>query len=218
MDGVENTEEKEPVEAAAGAEEALSGGAGTETEAAAAEENAAAAEEQEKVQEGPDLSSEEAELELEIRMNTGVLYDYLLRHVYTSLSGPLGTCLGLAGIAYFAYSRQLPYLVIGILLIVYLPFSLWRRSATLMLTNPAYKEALHYRFSESGFTVSQGEVSGSVNWEQCTKAVSTGKSIIIYTGAKNASIFPRKQIEGGAETLIAVIARHMEPKRIKIRY
>ncbi|MCR4641142.1 MAG: YcxB family protein [Lachnospiraceae bacterium] len=169
-------------------------------------------------QEAPDLSGEETELEVEIRMNTGALYDYLLRHVYTSLSGPLGTCLGLAGVAYYAYSRQIIYLILGILLIVYLPLTLWRRAATLMLTNPAFKEPLHYRFSESGYTVTQGGESGSVLWEQCTKAVSTGKSIIIYTGPKNASIFPRKQIEGGAELLIAVIARHMEPKRIKIRY
>lgn len=216
MDGTEKTEEKEketPVT------EPLSAGAGetdTEEEKSVTEEDSA--QEEEKEPEGPDLSGEETELELEIRMSTGVLYDYLLRHVYTSLSGPLGTCLGLAGIAFYAYSRQIVYLIMGILLIVYLPLTLWRRAATLMLTNPSFKQPLRYRFTESGFTVTQGEESGSILWDGCVKAVSTGKSIIIYTGAKNGSIFPRKQIEGGAEVLIAVIARHMDPKRIKIRY
>ncbi len=216
MDGVEKTEEKEketPVT------EPLSAGTGekeTAEEKAVTEENAASAEEAEP--EGPDFSGEETELELEVRMSTGVLYDYLLRHVYTSLSGPLGTCLGLAGIAFYVYNGQILYLIMGILLIVYLPLTLWRRAATLMLTNPAFKQPLRYRFVESGFTVTQGGESGSVRWDQCVKAVSTGKSLIIYTGAKNGSIFPRKQIEGGAEVLIAVIARHMDPKRIKIRY
>ena len=216
MEEAERTEETESKEPLTEREEA-------DRSAAEAELNTAE-KETEKLSEAvaeteeEDFSEEEAELELDAHMSTGVLYDYLLHHVYTSLAGPLGTCLGLAAVAYFAYSKEILYLIMGLLLIFYLPLTLWRRAATLMLATPAFKEKLHYRFSESGFTVSQGGERNCIRWDLCTKAVSTGKSILIYTGPKNASIFPRKQIEGGAELLIAVIARHMEPKRIKIRY
>ena len=80
------------------------------------------------------------------------------------------------------------------------------------------KQPLQYEFSEKGYTVSQGDVRQSVSWEQCTRAVSTSLSIVIYTGKNNASVFPRKQLGGQLTELLAVIAKYMDPKKVKIRY
>ena len=161
---------------------------------------------------------EEAVLEFDVMMSSGVLYDYLLRHSYSSAVGLLGSCFGAFGIImFFCYGGWL-YLIMGIIVLVYLPVTLFKRSKMVMLTNPAYKQPLKYRFTEKGYTVSQEEARSSVEWSGCRKAISTKKSIIIYTGKNNASIFPREQIPGGASALIGVIARYMEPKRIKIRY
>ena len=181
---------------------------GMEEESGAASEDTGA----ESAEEG------EAELEFEVMMSSGVLYDYLLRHSYSSAVGLIGSCFGAFGIImFFCYGGWL-YLIMGVIVLVYLPLTLFKRSKMVMLTNPAYKRPLKYRFTEKGFSVSQDDARSSVEWDGCRKAVSTKKSIIIYTGKNNASIFPREQIPGGASALIGVIARHMEPKRIKIRY
>ena len=184
---------------------------GMEEEPGAASEDTGA-EPAEEAEEG------EAELEFEVMMSSGVLYDYLLRHSYSSAVGLIGSCFGAFGIImFFCYGGWL-YLIMGVIVLVYLPLTLFKRSKMVMLTNPAYKRPLKYRFTEKGFSVSQDDARSSVEWDGCRKAVSTKKSIIIYTGKNNASIFPREQIPGGASALIGVIARHMEPKRIKIRY
>ncbi|MBR3307742.1 MAG: YcxB family protein [Lachnospiraceae bacterium] len=160
----------------------------------------------------------EAELEISVKMSAGLLYDYMLKHAYSSAAGILGTCFGAAGVLFFFADGNPLYLILGIVLIVFLPISLAGKSNSLMQLNPAFQDPLNYRFDSKGFTVSQGEEEGSVSWDGCTKAVSTKRSIIVYTGKNNASIFPRDQIEGGAEALMAVLGKYMDPKRIKIRY
>ncbi|MBP3296844.1 MAG: YcxB family protein [Lachnospiraceae bacterium] len=169
---------------------------------------------QEQAEQGPEA---EAELSFPVQMNASVLYDYLIHHAYTGSSGILGTCFGVLGLLAYAKTHFLLYLILGIVLILYLPVTL-RYRAGLQMLQPVMKQPLNYEFSETGFTVSQGETRQSVSWEQCTKAVSTSLSIVIYTGKNNASVFPRKQLGGQLTELLAVIARYMDPKNVKIRY
>ena len=173
-----------------------------------------------KIEEEPSKEVDEGtpELEFDVRMSSGVLYDYLLRHSYTSAVGLIGSCFGAFGIIVFFMRGGWLYLIMGVIVLLYLPLTLFKRSKMVMLTNPSFKQPLKYRFYETGFTVSQDEAKSSIDWSGCTKAVSTKKSIIIYTGKNNASIFPREQIPGGAAELIGLIAKYMEPKRVKIRY
>lgn len=159
----------------------------------------------------------EVELSFPVQMNASLLYDYLLHHAYTGSSGILGTCFGLLGLIAYAKTHFILYLILGIILILYLPVTL-RYRAGLQMLQPVMKQPLNYEFTEQGFTVSQGEVKQSVRWEQCTKAVSTSLSIVVYTGKNNASVFPRKQLGGQLTDLLAVIARYMDPKKVKIRY
>ncbi len=159
----------------------------------------------------------EPELTFDVQMNTGVLYDYLIHHAYTGSSGILGTCFGILGLIMYANSHYLLYLILGIVVILYTPVTL-RYRAGLQMLQPVMKKPLTFAFSEQGYTVSQGDVTQSVSWEQCTKAVSTSLSIVIYTGKNNASIFPRKQLGGQLTDLLAVIAKYMDPKKVKIRY
>ncbi|MBR1471370.1 MAG: YcxB family protein [Lachnospiraceae bacterium] len=167
--------------------------------------------------EQPAAETQEAELRCSVQMDAHVLYDYLLHHAYSGASGILGSCFGVAGLLMFARTHYPLYLVLGILLIIYLPVNLRYRAGVQMLS-PVMKKPLEFAFSAAGYTVSQEGVTQSVSWEQCTKAVSTGKSIVIYTGKNNASIFPRQQLGGQLTELLAIIGKYMDPKKVKIRY
>ncbi len=157
-------------------------------------------------------------LDIDIHMNTGDLYDYMLHHAYTSVAGILGTCFGLVALVIYLDKRQIVYLVFGLIIILYLPITLYQKALMQLKMNPVFKQALSYRFTEEGYTVSQNEVSQSIAWKDCTKAISTKRSLVIYTGNSNASIFPRRELGGDVTTLMGIISGHMEPSKVKIRF
>ena len=157
------------------------------------------------------------EVSFDVKITPGVLYDYLLYHTYTGTTGLLGTIAGaLLVVAYFMAGGLL-YLIFGIVVLAYLPWTLFIRSKKQYLANPAFKESLHYTFNEEGMTVSQKDTSEQIAWKNLYKAVSTPKSIVLYTSPVNASIFPKKDLGGHQAALIEVISTHMPPKKVKIR-
>lgn len=157
------------------------------------------------------------EVSFDVKITPGVLYDYLLYHTYTGTTGLLGTIAGaLLVVAYFMAGSIL-YLIFGVVVLVYLPWTLFIRSKKQYLANLAFKEPLHYTFNEEGMTVSQKDTSEQIAWENLYKAVSTPKSIVLYTSPVNASIFPKKDLGERKAALIEVISTHMPPKKVKIR-
>jgi hypothetical protein len=72
--------------------------------------------------------------------------------------------------------------------------------------------------TDEGICVSQGETKENQSWGDCVKAVSTGKSIILYTSRTTASIFPKKDLGEKKDPLIQMISTHMPPKKVKIRF
>ena len=54
-------------------------------------------------------------------------------------------------------------------------------------------------------------------WGDMYKAVSTGRSIILYTSRVNATIFPKRQLGDSKASVIEMISTHMPPARVKIR-
>ncbi|MDO4333904.1 MAG: YcxB family protein [Eubacteriales bacterium] len=156
------------------------------------------------------------EVEFEVKINAGVLYDYMLHHTYTGSAGILGSAVGALGVVAFFMNGYPLYLILGLVILVYQPVSLYLRAKKQAL-NPVFKEPLHYKMTEEGVTVSQGETEQFQKWSDMYKAVSTGRSIILYTSRINASIFPRKDLGGQQTEVIAMISRHMPPKKVQIR-
>lgn len=157
------------------------------------------------------------EIEFDVNVTPGVLYDYMLQHTYTSPAGLIGAVAGaLMIVAYFSGAGVL-CLIAGIVVLVYLPWSLFLKSRQQYLSNPAFKKPLHYKLTEEGLEVSQGEEVQSQKWEDMYKAISTPKSLILYTSPVNASIFPKKDLGEKAAGVIAIISTHMPPKKVKIR-
>lgn len=157
------------------------------------------------------------ELEFDVKVTAGALYDYLLYHTYTSFSGMIGTLLGAFLVMAFLSTKYVIYLIAGIVLILYLPCSLFLRANRQAIDNPAFKESLHYKMTDAGISVSQGDSTEEQGWDSCFKAVSTGKSVILYTSRVTAAIFPKKDLGDKQEALIQMISTHMPPRKVKIR-
>jgi len=158
------------------------------------------------------------EMEFDVKVTAGVLYDYLLFHTYTSFSGMLGTLVGVFLLMAFVSTRYVIYLIAGVVLIAYLPGALFLRAMQQAQNTPAFKKPLHYKMTDEGVSVSQGENEEQQSWDSCVKAVSTAKSIILYTTRTTASIFPKKDLGDKKDALIQMISTHMPPKKVKIRF
>ncbi len=156
-------------------------------------------------------------LEADVRVNSGDLYDYMLYHAYHGAQGLLGSCIGALAILIFLSNHQWIYLIAGVIMLVYLPWTLFLKSKQQALNTPAFQDALHYTFDEQGISVSQGETTESMAWKDIYKAVSTNRSIIIYTTRINACIFPRRELKEQEADVIQYICTHLEPKKVKIR-
>lgn len=156
-------------------------------------------------------------VELDIKIGAGDLYDYMLMHNYNSPAGIMGSVLGAVMVMVGLAKAQWIFVIAGIILLLYLPWTLFVKSRQQILNNPVFKQPLHYVLDESGITISQGETSTSQAWDDMVKAVSTGKSIIVYTSRVNATIFPKNQMGDKKEAVIEVISKNMPPKKVKIR-
>ena len=157
------------------------------------------------------------ELEFDVKVNSKVLYDYMLHHTYGSCQGVLGTAAGALMLVGFAATGYVIWLIAGVVLLAYLPWSLFLRSKQQMINTPAFKEPLHYRMTAEGVEISQNDVKEFQKWEHMYKATSTGKSIILYTSNVNACIFPRADLKGNEVAVIEMISKHMPTNKVKIK-
>lgn len=156
-------------------------------------------------------------VELDVKIKAGDLYDFMLMHSYNQLSGLLGSVLGALMIIVALSTKKWLFLIGGIVLLLYLPWVLFIKSRQQILGNPVFQQPLHYVLDEKGVTISQGEETATQAWEDMVKAVSTNKSIILYTSKVNATIFPKSQLGDQKAAVIEIISTHMPPAKVKIR-
>lgn len=155
--------------------------------------------------------------EIDVQIKASDLFDYSLRHSYTSLGGLLSTIVGILMIyAYFAKNASPLYLIFGIIVVFYIPINLFLMSRQQAMQE-TFQKPLHYAFYENGMEVSQDDIKEMIGWEYIVKAVATSKSIIVYTGKNRASIFPRRDLQPDATALIRVLSTHVDPKKMKIK-
>lgn len=155
--------------------------------------------------------------EIEVQIKASDLFDYSLRHSYTSLGGLLSTIVGILMIyAYFAKNASPLYLIFGIIVVFYIPINLFLMSRQQAMQE-TFQKPLHYAFYENGMEVSQDDIKEMIGWDYIVKAVATSKSIIVYTGKNRASIFPRRDLQPDATALIRVLSTHVDPKKMKIK-
>lgn len=158
------------------------------------------------------------ELEFDVKMTPMAMYDYLLHHTYSGMSGIIGTVVGVFLIMAFIKTQYFIYLIAGVVIILYLPVTLFTRANKQVQMTPAFKKPLHYKFTDEGISVSQDDAEEKQAWDTCVKAVSTRSNIILYTSRTTASIFPKKDLGEKKDALIAMISTHMPPKSVKIKY
>ena len=121
--------------------------------------------------EGPDKERITMELEFDVKITGNILYDYMLRHTYYSASGLIGTIVGALMVVYFFSGGGTIFLIAGLVILAYLPWTLFLKSRQQMANTPAFKEPLHYKLTDEGIEVSQGEQVQMQKWEDMYREI-----------------------------------------------
>lgn len=156
-------------------------------------------------------------IEFDVHMNSGDLYDYMLRHAYNGYSGLFGSLVGAVMIVAGIYAKWYLLVIAGVILLCYLPCKLLMKSKQQTLHDPIYNEPLHYVLDDEGIHVSQKDVVKMQTWESIVKAVSTGRCLIVYTSQMNAYIFPKRDLGDYTSQVIQVISTHLPTEKVKIK-
>lgn len=164
-------------------------------------------------------------IKFNVKMTEAYMYDFMLYHNYTHFSGLFGAIVGVVALGMMV-SKFLNgdtqgaglCLIIAILFLVVTPRTTKQRASMQVKNSKMFQNPLEYEFNEEGITVRQGEIEATTMWEECAKAVSTQKSVIIYITRVRALIFPKECMGEQYEEVVKMIHTHMPPARVKIRH
>ena len=109
------------------------------------------------------------------------------------------------------------YIIVGILVLLYVPFSLKGRVKMIMKTNEVFSKPLHFEVDEKHINVSQGDEMAQLPWEQVYRFVANDKRILIFSNRKNAYILSKEQLGDSYEPLKELAGSTLEKYRLKIK-
>ncbi len=108
------------------------------------------------------------------------------------------------------------YLGIALVLLLYIPVSLWFRSKKVLKTNEVLANTLHFEFEEETICVSQDDQKAEFQWENVYKMVATKKLVLLYTNRLNAYIIPREQIKDEYVDLATLAKSRLDRSRVRM--
>ncbi|WP_310601971.1 YcxB family protein [Anaerosporobacter sp.] len=161
---------------------------------------------------------------LKIELKVSDMYEFLLRHAYTSISGLIGVGISLVALVFFfiglkdsdAYQSVLLLLIASLFTIIN-PIQLRLKAKQQVCLNPMFKIPLEYEFSETGIVVKQNEEQAELVWADTFKVVETKSLIIIYFSKVTGYILPKSQMGEQKETLMELIKGNVDAKYCKFR-
>lgn len=164
-------------------------------------------------------------VKINVKMTEEYMYDFMLYHNYTHMSGLMTAIAGVLCLAVFIQKlmngdmqSSVVWLMCAILFLIISPSSMKAKAKSQVNNSEMFQKSLEYEFTEEGITVRQDESKAETKWEDVTKAVSTQKSVILYLGRVRALILPKSCMGDQYEDVLKMIHTHMPPSKVKIRH
>lgn len=176
--------------------------------------------------------------EFDVKMTRSMMFRFLMYHAYHSFAGWFGIAAGLALIGFYLWNgggqNNVWYLAFGILFLVYQPLSMYVRAAELVKLSPAYRLPLHYALSEDGIEVRQVRQQESMNmeadaegiaapepttagWDSVARVREDKKCLFVYTGKKNACIWPKEQLGAQEKEVRGILEKYVPAQKRKLK-
>lgn len=163
-------------------------------------------------------------IKIEVQMTVKIMYNFLLQHTYTSLSGILGTvfgavCLyiGVSGIQTGNLQSNGALIFLGVMFVFVNPFLLWNKARKQVKKTVMFAKPIYYTLTEEGITINQEEQETSVAWDSIMKVTATNMSIIVYFTRMRAFILPKAALGENYANAVKMMYTHLPTNKVKIR-
>jgi len=163
-------------------------------------------------------------VKISVQMEEKYMYDFMVYHTYTHMSGILGAVIGVIalGLGISTLSKgdaqaAMPAFLVAVLFLIVNPMTTKKRAKMQVEKTEMFQKPLEYEFSEEGVTVRQDDLEMLNPWDDFQKAISTRKSVILYVTKLRAIIFPKACMGDQYEEVVEMIRANMPASRVKIR-
>lgn len=161
---------------------------------------------------------------LKIELKVSDMYEFLLRHAYTSVAGLVGVGISLVALVFFfvglgksdTYQNILLLLIASLFTIVN-PIQLRFKAKQQVCLNPMFKIPLDYEFSDKGIVVKQNDQQAELSWNDTYKVVETKNLVIIYFSKVTGYILPKSQMGEQRADFMELIQSHVGAKKCKLK-
>lgn len=162
-------------------------------------------------------------VKFQVQMNEKYMYDFMKYHNYTSASGIINVVAGLLCLATFIVKiakgdiQASIWLICAIVFLVVDPYSIKTRAKKQVNHTEMFQKPLEYEVTSEGVIVRQEDQEVLSTWDTFTKAVATGKSVLLYMGRVRAIILPKECIGEQYEELVKMLYQYMPIKKVRVK-
>lgn len=155
------------------------------------------------------------DFKVSVKITSDDMFQFMLYHTYKGISGKISIVLGVFAIIFAIASwgqvttnYSLILIFIGLLFLVYQPYTLYRKSVNQVKKNPVFKDTLTYEFSDEGISVSQNDQKVNFIWQDIYYVKNRKKYILVYTSRIHAYILPKMQLDKRADDIVKLARSH----------
>ncbi len=165
-------------------------------------------------------------IKFNVKLSSEDMYRFNMYHAYTSMQGILSLVMGIFVIVVIALSDNLhdirhglPYLLIALIFLLYVPLTLRIRSKQQIHMSDALKDVLHFEMREEGIAVTTDHATEEavLPWDMIYKAVTTKHNLLIYSNRVNAYVIPKAQVTEKLPQIYAMLRQHCQDYRLHIK-
>lgn len=165
-------------------------------------------------------------LEFQARVRDMDMYRFNMYHAYTSMQGIFSLVVGAVLLALAIVSAHrldagdmLLYVGLAVVLVAYVPISLWFRSKCQIAMSEVLQQPISYSLQKQGIVVTSpaSEESATLPWESVYKVVTTRNNLLIYSNRVNAYVIPREAVQAQFPQMRQIFEEHVENYRLRIK-
>lgn len=148
----------------------------------------------------------------EVKVRTKDLFGFTMYHAYSGITGKIWVifsvfCLVAAVWTFGDVSVQgtVSLIILGALFTVINPLLLYYKCVKRIMKTPIYRKPFRYTLTKKGFSISQGEETSRMNWQDLFQIICTRKAVYLCPDPVHAQIISLEQVGSQAEELKAFL-------------
>ena len=161
--------------------------------------------------------------EFKVNITAKDMFCFLINNAYRKFTGVIWVLFSIVVVGVIIYTwgdvhpaNTVVLIITASLYTVINPIILWLRARAQIKRNDCFNNELLYSVNDKGITVSQGEETATVKWDEMWKAVKYGQLVVVYVTTIRAFILPIRCIGEQYNTLVE-LAHNGLPARCHLR-